>query len=88
MYSADELKLLGFVFNKNPNVHSQIDSLVSKAASRSFVVRHLASETANKNKLKNVYCALVSVVLSTLLLLFLSVTRAILALLCFLFLIQ
>ena len=63
MYSADKLKLLRFVFNKNPNVHSQIDSLISKAASRSFVIRHLASQTANKNKLKNVYCAIVRSVL-------------------------
>ena len=63
LYSADKLKLLGFVFNKNPNVHMQINSLISKAASRSFVIRHLASQTANKAKLKKNYCAIVRSVL-------------------------
>ena len=58
MHSAEKLKLLGFVFNKNPTIHAQIDNLISKAASRIFVLRHLASETANKTKLKNVYCSI------------------------------
>ena len=63
MYSANELKLLGFVFNSKPNVNSQVDHIINKASCRSFVLRNLASQSSNKCKLKNVYCAVIRSVL-------------------------
>ena len=63
MYSSDQLKLLGFIFNSKPDVHSQVDNIISKAAGRSFVLRHLAKEATNKTKLKNVYCTVIRSIL-------------------------
>ena len=59
LYSADDFKLLGFMFSKRPTVTAQIDNLVCKATSRTFVLRHLASFGADKTKLRNIYCALI-----------------------------
>ena len=59
MYSGNELKLLGFILNSKPNVNSQVDYVISKAASQSFVLRNLASQSTNKKKLKNVYCSVI-----------------------------
>ena len=43
MYSGEQLKLLGFIFNLKPNVHAQRDNIIEPAAGRSFVLRHLSS---------------------------------------------
>ena len=59
MYSSDSLKLLGFEFGRKPTVHAQIDNLVSRAASRTFVIRRLAGVKVNKTRLKNIYCSIV-----------------------------
>ena len=58
MYLSEELKLLGFFFGDKPTVHKQVDKIADKAASRSFVIRHLCSINCNK-KLRNVYCSIV-----------------------------
>ena len=63
MNSGNELKLLGSMFNSKPNINSQVDYVISKAASRSFVLRNLASQSTNKKKLKNVYCSVIKSVL-------------------------
>ena len=63
MYSGEKLKLLGFVFSTKPNVNAQVENIVQGAASRSFVIRHLANSNGNKDKLRNVYCSIVRSVL-------------------------
>ena len=63
MYSGENLKLLGFIFNQKPNVHSQVDNIIDRAASRSFVLRHLSNINCDKKKLRNVYCSIVRSVL-------------------------
>ena len=58
-YSGDSFKLLGFMFSTKPTVHAQINHIVNRAASRTFVLRHLASFGADQKKLKNINCSLV-----------------------------
>ena len=59
--SAEELKLLGFVFSEQPNVHKQVENIINRAASRSFVLRRLSG--VNTDKLKSVYCSIIRSVL-------------------------
>ena len=61
LHSSDTLKLLGFVFNTSPNVHSQFKHIVDRAASRTFVLRRLAG--VNTDRLKDVYCSVIRSVL-------------------------
>ena len=61
LHSSDTLKLLGFMFNSNPNVHSQFKHIIDCAASRTIVLRRLAG--VNPDKLKNVYCSVIRSVL-------------------------
>ena len=59
LHSSEELKLLGFTFTEEPTVHKHLENLIQKAASRSFVIRHLASVDIDKTRLKNIYCSIV-----------------------------
>ena len=61
LHSSDKLKLLGFVFNSSPNVHSQVENIIDRATARTFVLRRLAG--VNQNRLKNVYCSVIRSVL-------------------------
>ena len=61
MYSGDTFKILGFNFSKYPN--AQIDYVISRAASRFFVIRKLACLEVDKAKLRNIYCSIVRSVL-------------------------
>ena len=63
MYSGDMFKILGFTFSNRPTVHSQIDYITSRAASRFFVIRKLAGIGVNKDKIKTLYCSLVRSIL-------------------------
>ena len=63
IHSKETFKLLGFLFSDKPNVHAQVDYIVNRAASRSFVLRHLASFNADKKKMTNIYCSLVRSIL-------------------------
>ena len=63
MYSSEQLKLLGFIFSSKPNINAQIDNIVQRAASRSFMLRHLANIHCNKDKLRNVYCSIIRSIL-------------------------
>ena len=57
------MKLLGFQFSNRPYVHAQVDYLINRAASRSFVIRRLSGVGVNKERLKNIYCSIVRSVL-------------------------
>ena len=59
LFSEDNFKLLGFMFNARPDVKSQINYIINRASSRFFVIRHLASFNADKTRLRNVYCSIV-----------------------------
>ena len=59
MYSANDMKLLGFHFNSKPTVHAQVDNLVKRAAGKSFVIRRLAGVHVKKERLKSIYCSIV-----------------------------
>ena len=48
MFSNASFKLLGFMFSNTPTVHAQVDHIINRATSRSFVLRHLASFGADK----------------------------------------
>ena len=61
--SSEDLKLLGFMFGEEPTVNKQIEYLVNKAASRSFVIRYLSSVQINKTRLTNVYCSIIRSIL-------------------------
>ena len=63
MYSDEGLKLLGFQFSNKPTCHAQIDNLINRAASRTFVIRRLAGVNVNKDRLKNIYCSIVRSIL-------------------------
>ena len=47
------------MFSNKPNVHAQVDHIVNRATSRTFVLRHLSSFNADKNKLRNVYSSII-----------------------------
>ena len=47
------------MFSNKPNVNSQIDNIVNRASSRSFVLRHLSNFNADKKRLRNVYCSII-----------------------------
>ena len=53
------MKLLGFVFGEKPTVHAQVNNIIEKAASRSFVIRHLAGVGVDKGRIKNIYCSII-----------------------------
>ena len=59
LFSNETFKLLGFKFSNVPNVHEQINHIVNRATSRSFVIRNLSNFDADKTKLYNVYCSLI-----------------------------
>ena len=47
------------MFSSTPNVHEQINHIVNRATSRSFVIRNLSNFGSDKAKLRNVYCSLI-----------------------------
>lgn len=57
LYPSDSFKLLDFMLSNIPTVHAQVDHVINRATSRSFVLRHLASFGADKQKLCNIYCS-------------------------------
>ena len=59
MYSSELFKILGFTFSNRPTIHAQVDYIMSRAASRFFVIRQLAGIGVDKTKLKNIYCSIV-----------------------------
>ena len=52
MYLSELFKILGFTFLNKPTVNAQVDYIVSRAASRFFVIRWLADLNVNREKLK------------------------------------
>ena len=50
MYSTDNLRLLEFEFGNKPTVHAQINNLITRVASRSFVIRRLAGVKVDKRR--------------------------------------
>ena len=63
IYLENTLKLLGFQFSNKPEVHTQIDYLINRAASRSFVIRRLAGVKVDKTRLTRIYTSIVRSVL-------------------------
>ena len=60
--SADDMKLLGFLFHEKPDVSKQIENLILRATRRMFVLRYYSKFLPGKD-LKKLYCALVRSVL-------------------------
>ena len=48
-----------FIFSNTPTIHAQVDHIINRATSRSFVLRYLAGFGADKQKLKNIYCSII-----------------------------
>ena len=63
MYSSYSFKILGFTFSNRPTIHEQVEYLINRAAKRLFLIRKLAGIGVNKEKVKNLYCALVRSIL-------------------------
>ena len=47
------------MFGMKPTVNAQIDHVVNRATSRTFVLRHLAGFGDDKTKLRNIYCSII-----------------------------
>ena len=62
--SADnELKMLGFIFSKDPTVASQIQNIVRKANKRYFILLKYKKYGINKDRLRDVYTSILRSVL-------------------------